>query len=115
MQMDSQGYVSIPLVATFNRIKNLTTDLTLVREMLALSQLVEVKGDKVRLAKQGWAQWVLPGATEAAYEVKMPEQEQTPVTGEKERPVAVEEKESVIEETQDEQDEREVEEATLSI
>ena len=61
-QMDSLGWVSLPLLATFNRVKNLTSDLAIVREMFALSKLVEVKGDKVRLVNKGWAQWVLPGA-----------------------------------------------------
>lgn len=61
-QMDSLGFVSLPLLATFNRVKNLTSDLAIVREMFALSKLVEVRGDKVRLANRGWAQWVLPDA-----------------------------------------------------
>lgn len=92
-QMDTLGFVSIPLIATFNRVKNLTSDLTIVREMMALSSIFEVRGDKVRLSNRGWEQWTLPGAVKS-------------------------EEEDVVEErelTQDEKDEREVEEATLSI
>lgn len=91
--MDTLGFVSIPLIATFNRVKNLTSDLTIVREMMALSSIFEVRGDKVRLSNRGWEQWTLPGAVKS-------------------------EEEDVVEErelTQDEKDEREVEEATLSI
>lgn len=91
--MDTLGFVSIPLIATFNRVKNLTSDLTIVREMMALSSIFEVRGDKVRLSNRGWEQWTLPGAVKS-------------------------EEEDVVEErelTQDEMDEREVEEATLSI
>ncbi|KAL7415217.1 winged helix DNA-binding domain-containing protein [Mrakia frigida] len=96
-QMDTLGFVSIPLIATFNRVKNLTSDLTIVREMMALSSIFEVRGDKVRLSNRGWEQWTLPGAVQS-------EEEDVVEGAEEEREL-----------TQDEKDEREVEEATLSI
>jgi la-related protein 1 len=61
-QMDSLGFVSIPLLATFNRVKQLTEDLEIVKETLGYSQFLEVRGDKVRLAFGAWQQWVLPTA-----------------------------------------------------
>ena len=41
-QMDTDGWVDIPIFTTFNRIKALSTDLYLLREVFSLSQLVEV-------------------------------------------------------------------------
>lgn len=60
--MDSLGFVDILVIASFNRVKNLTADVSLVREMLELSQLVEVRGMHVRLANRAWEQWILPDA-----------------------------------------------------
>lgn len=56
--MGSQGWIEIPLLATFNRVKALTTDVQLVRDVLSLSSQVEVSGDWVRM--RDWEQFVLP-------------------------------------------------------
>lgn len=58
--MDSRGWISIPLIASFNRIKSLTYDLQLVKDVLTLSSIVEVRGDWVRIHR--WTQYVLPDA-----------------------------------------------------
>lgn len=60
LQMDDRGWVSIPLIASFNRIKQLTYELQLVKDMLMISSLVEVKGDWVRMHR--WERYVLPDA-----------------------------------------------------
>lgn len=60
--MDSLGFVDISTIAAFNRVKTLTLDLALVREVLLLSELVEVREQKVRLINRGWQQWLLPDA-----------------------------------------------------
>ncbi|KAH8097043.1 hypothetical protein BXZ70DRAFT_1009366 [Cristinia sonorae] len=65
-RMDSRGWISIPLIASFNRIKQLTTDLQLVRDVLTLSHIVEVREDSVRV--HSWQQYVLPDATPSAVE-----------------------------------------------
>ncbi|CAO3687278.1 unnamed protein product [Umbelopsis ramanniana] len=57
-QMNDQGYVDIALLANFNRIKNLTIDMDLIKEALAQSELVEVLDDKVR-KREGWDFWLL--------------------------------------------------------
>ncbi|GAB5586324.1 hypothetical protein Unana1_01224 [Umbelopsis nana] len=57
-QMNEQGYVDISLLANFNRVKNLTTDMELIKEALAQSELLEVLDDKVR-KKEGWDFWLL--------------------------------------------------------
>ena len=59
--MDAQGWISISLVASFPRVKNLTHDMNLVREVLYLSSSVEVKGEWVRMARD-WEKFVLRDA-----------------------------------------------------
>ncbi|KAI9310740.1 hypothetical protein BX666DRAFT_1825910, partial [Dichotomocladium elegans] len=56
--MDDQGFVDIRIIAGFNRIKSLTTELQLIREALQDSQLLEVKDDKLR-KREGWQTWLL--------------------------------------------------------
>jgi len=61
--MDAQGWISVPLIASFNRIKNLTSDLSIVVETMRMTPVLEVspKGRFVRLA-QTWPEWILPNA-----------------------------------------------------
>jgi hypothetical protein len=70
--MDSLGFVEIPTIAAFNRVKTLTLDLVLVREVLLLSDLVEVREQKVRLANRGWQQWLLPDAPASEFKDDAP-------------------------------------------
>ncbi|KAI8081551.1 uncharacterized protein BX664DRAFT_340682 [Halteromyces radiatus] len=58
-KMDSEGYVNIQLLANFNRVKGLTTDLDLIKEAMKDSQLLQIKGDKIRKS-EGWENWVIP-------------------------------------------------------
>jgi hypothetical protein len=60
--MDDQGWIPISLIASFNRVKQLTTDVQVVRDVLNLSSLTEVKGEYVRMAGGQWKQFVLPTA-----------------------------------------------------
>lgn len=62
-RMDDQGWIPISLIASFNRVKKLTTEVHLVRDVLKLSSLTEVKGEYVRMAKDQWKQFVLPNAS----------------------------------------------------
>jgi la-related protein 1 len=57
--MDSNGFVELSFIANFNRVKGLTTELELIREALDNSQLLEVKGDKLR-KREGWETWLMP-------------------------------------------------------
>ena len=63
--MDAEGFVAIQLLANFNRVKALATDINLINEALAESQLLEVKGDKIR-RREGWQTWILPAAAASA-------------------------------------------------
>ncbi|KAI1798061.1 hypothetical protein LXA43DRAFT_876186 [Ganoderma leucocontextum] len=60
-QMDARGWISIPLIASFNRVRTLTPDVQLVTDVLALSSMVEVRNGHVRMRQ--WQQFVLPTAT----------------------------------------------------
>ncbi len=66
--MDSRGWIPISLLASFNRVRHLTPDPQLVRDVLALSQIVEMRDDCVRMGGGEWAQFVLPDATVSTVE-----------------------------------------------
>lgn len=62
--MDSQGFVFLTVIADFNRIKQLTTDLELIRSVCYQSQSIEYKigadgRDRLR-RRDGWEMWILP-------------------------------------------------------
>lgn len=61
-QMDAEGWIEIAMIASFNRIKTLTADVAIVREVMGLSGLLELEADKVRLGGGEWRRWVLPDA-----------------------------------------------------
>ncbi|KAJ4334707.1 hypothetical protein N0V95_009095 [Ascochyta clinopodiicola] len=61
--MDSQGFVSLDFIAAFNRIKNLTTDVELLKLVCQQSSHVQYRTgedgrDRLR-RREGWEQWVL--------------------------------------------------------
>ena len=64
--MDTRGWIPIPLIASFNRVRQLTADVQLVREVLTLSSIVQVSGGMVRMG--GWESFVLPGAPVSSME-----------------------------------------------
>ncbi|KAJ2722886.1 hypothetical protein GGI07_003013 [Coemansia sp. Benny D115] len=60
-QMGHDGYVPLKLVANFNRLKAVTTDLDLVRDALGSSTLVEMDAARDNVRKRGdWATWLFP-------------------------------------------------------
>ncbi|KAG9077217.1 hypothetical protein FS749_010921 [Ceratobasidium sp. UAMH 11750] len=67
-QMDSQGWIPVSTVASFNRLRRLTPDAHIVREMMALSSFVELSpdGEKARMAHGAWSTFVLPDAQDAS-------------------------------------------------
>ncbi|KAJ3862639.1 hypothetical protein EV359DRAFT_44773 [Lentinula novae-zelandiae] len=60
--MDSHGWVPIPLIASFNRVRQITDDESFVRDVLNMSSVVEVQGDMVRMKEGEWERFVLPDA-----------------------------------------------------
>jgi la-related protein 1 len=61
--MDSKGFVFLAVIADFNRIKQLTTDMELIKLVCYQSRNIEFRvgvdgKDRLR-RKEGWEQWVL--------------------------------------------------------
>ncbi|KAL4569056.1 hypothetical protein LXL04_024683 [Taraxacum kok-saghyz] len=54
--MDEQGWVSVYLIAGFNRISSLTNNVRLILDVMRASTTVEVKGEKMR-RRDGWMKW----------------------------------------------------------
>ncbi|KAI0047701.1 hypothetical protein FA95DRAFT_1196417 [Auriscalpium vulgare] len=67
-KMDSRGWIPIALLASFNRVQQLTQDAQLVREAVGLSHVLEVLGDFVRMGAGEWQQFVLPDAERSTVE-----------------------------------------------
>ncbi|KAK7855970.1 la-related protein 1c [Quercus suber] len=55
--MDDQGWVPIALIASFPRVRSLTTNVQLVLDSLRTSTIVEVQDDKVRRRNE-WNKWI---------------------------------------------------------
>lgn len=92
-QMNPEGWISIPLLASFNRVRQLTVDVQLVYEVLNYSQTVEVIGDWVRMIGEQWKPFVLPVTIPSSEQ----EQEEPPVQVEEEStPVDEDEEEEVV-------------------
>ncbi|KAF2661421.1 hypothetical protein K491DRAFT_587223 [Lophiostoma macrostomum CBS 122681] len=61
--MDSQGFVFLSIIAAFNRIRQLTTDMELIKYVCYQSRTIEFRvgpdgRDRLR-PHEGWAKWVL--------------------------------------------------------
>lgn len=62
--MDSKGFVFLSVIAEFNRIKQLTTDIELIKYVCYQSRSIEFRighdgKDRIR-CHEGWEKWVLP-------------------------------------------------------
>jgi len=67
-RMDSRGWIPVSLLASFNRVRHLTLDPQLVRDVLALSSIVELCDDCVRMGGGEWRRFVLPDAPTSTVE-----------------------------------------------
>uniref|UniRef100_A0A7N2R2U0 HTH La-type RNA-binding domain-containing protein n=2 Tax=Quercus lobata TaxID=97700 RepID=A0A7N2R2U0_QUELO len=54
--MDDQGWVPIALIASFPRVRSMTTNVQLILDSLSSSTIVEVQDDKVRRRNE-WNKW----------------------------------------------------------
>ncbi|CCG81247.1 La domain family [Taphrina deformans PYCC 5710] len=62
--MDQEGFVNLPILAKFNRVRAITLDYALIRDVCVMSTIIELRAspgayDKIRRA-EGWEHWVLP-------------------------------------------------------
>ncbi|KAK7409901.1 hypothetical protein VNO78_00286 [Psophocarpus tetragonolobus] len=55
--MDEQGWVPITLIASFPRVRSLTSNIKLILDSLRTSTVVEVQGDKLR-RRNVWMKWL---------------------------------------------------------
>jgi len=60
--MDTEGWIDISMIASFNRLRSLTPEVPVVTEVMLLSSLLEVRDTKVRIAGAESKRWVLPDA-----------------------------------------------------
>jgi len=58
-QMDEEGWIPLSLIAAFNRVKILTPDVQIIKEVLQTSTLLEFTNDKIR-KKEDWKTWLIP-------------------------------------------------------
>ncbi|KAJ2079326.1 hypothetical protein H4R24_003858 [Coemansia sp. RSA 988] len=76
-QMDPDGYVPLSLIAGFNRLKSVTTDLEVVRDALLSSDVVELSESGDRVRKHGdWATWLFPKQEVVQEQQKQQQQQQ---------------------------------------
>lgn len=66
-KMDDNGYISVAVIASFNRVRMLTPDISLIVEALRASSVVQFSPDESMLrARENPLQWVLPLAQREA-------------------------------------------------
>ncbi|KAH7280586.1 hypothetical protein KP509_36G004200 [Ceratopteris richardii] len=68
-KMDDEGYVPVSLIASFPKIKEKTSNTTLVLESMKNSTLVEVKNDKLRRYNWEWVKTMLLGLSKIQLDV----------------------------------------------
>ncbi|KAE8267219.1 hypothetical protein A4X09_0g5118 [Tilletia walkeri] len=60
-RMDSNGWVPIPVVAAFKKVRQITTDVNVIRDAMLYSYNLEVDMENWRVRKRyGWEEYVLP-------------------------------------------------------
>ncbi|KAG6475738.1 la-related protein 1B-like [Zingiber officinale] len=59
--MDAQGWVPISLIATFRRVKRVTSNTNYILSALRSSIVIEIQGENIR-RHNDWKRWILPSA-----------------------------------------------------
>ena len=60
-KMNQEGWISLHVIASFNRVRMLTPDLAIIMEALLDSAIVELSGDSLFIRpRAGYQQWILP-------------------------------------------------------
>ncbi|XP_073104324.1 la-related protein 1A isoform X2 [Elaeis guineensis] len=80
--LDEQGWVSIYKIADFNRVKKMTTNISLILDALQSSELIEVQDDKIR-RRNDWSKWIPASALQAVSTKSQSTEGQSPVGMEK--------------------------------
>lgn len=67
LQMDSNGWVDINVILSFNRMKSICNDARLVLEGLQGSEVVQVEAEMNRIRRKGdWKEWIIPETSKEA-------------------------------------------------
>ena len=62
-KMNGEGWISLHVIASFNRVRMLTPDLAMIMQALLDSPTVELSGDSLFIRpRHGYQQWILPEA-----------------------------------------------------
>ncbi|XP_038986931.1 la-related protein 1A-like isoform X2 [Phoenix dactylifera] len=80
--LDEQGWVSISKIADFNRVRKMTTNISLILDALRSSELIEIEDDKIR-RRNDWSKWIPALAQQAVSTKSQPTEGQSPVSMEK--------------------------------
>ncbi|KAG0447769.1 hypothetical protein HPP92_028183 [Vanilla planifolia] len=64
--LDEQGWVPISKIADFNRVKKMTTNITLILDALLSSNVIEVQGGKIR-RRNDWSRWINPPKSQSCH------------------------------------------------
>ncbi|URD75389.1 La domain [Musa troglodytarum] len=59
VNMDDQGWIPVSLIASFNRVRQLSSSIPFILDSIRGSLVVEVQGERVR-RRNDWMDWVLP-------------------------------------------------------
>ena len=80
-KMDTLGWVDIPLVARFNRVRAITKDINLVKDALLCSAVLDVDEHAMRVRRRwGWEEWTLASG-DAGNAEKLPVEDEDDALG----------------------------------
>ena len=57
--MDENGFVPLSVISRFNRVRALSQDVVIISEALKYSDVVELRGQRVRCCRN-WSRWPMP-------------------------------------------------------
>jgi la-related protein 1 len=64
LQMDNEGWIDLSVIASFNRMKMLTTDVEFMKQALKASEFIELDEERSRMRiRNDWNKWVFPVET----------------------------------------------------
>lgn len=62
-KMNEEGWVPIAEIAGFPRVRNMTTDMTIILEAVTASTVIEIHSDSTHIRlREGWQPWPLPNS-----------------------------------------------------
>lgn len=80
VRMDEEGWIPLPVIANFNRVRRITMgyDTKFILDALRNSQILEIREDEKVRRKGDWQQWVFPPEIRASHLAKAEEMGHSP-------------------------------------